>query len=288
MSDTSSAVKPIMDILSGFGGRDDADIDPAEAALWLAALGHPGITLERYSNHLQKLVDEVRERHGALLAAGADESAETQLAALKHIIADKHGYSGDHEDPDHIQNADMIRVIDRGKGNPVSLSLLYIHVARALGWTIWGLDFPGYFALRLDDKGQRLLFDPFERCGLLQAADLRRIIKKALGAHAELSTEYYEPVTNRDMLIRLQNHVKFRQIETEDYEAALQSVEAMRALDPSEYRLLLDAGVLYARTDKAGAAILALEDYLRQAPPGRDRDEAAYLLEDIRHMTDDD
>lgn len=279
--DSSNATR-IKDALAGYGSGPDANVDLGEAALLLGALGHQGLSLEKYRNHLTKLADEVKVRHGELLAAGADDNVETQLAALKHIIADKHGYEGDHETPEHIQNADLIRVIDRGKGSPLTLAILYIHVARALGWEAYGLNLPGYFAVRMDRDGQRILFDPFDQCKLLQAVDLRRLVKQAAGPHAELSADYYEASPNRDILTRLQNHIKLRQIESGDYEGALQSVESMRAVNPDEFRLLLDAGVLYARTDRAQEAVTALEQYIDKAPDYRDRQEAALLLQQVR------
>jgi len=51
----------------------------------------------------------------------------------------------------------------------------------------------------------------------------------------------------------MQNNAKLRQIEGEDYLGALKTVEVMRLLDPNEYRLLFDAGVLYARTHQVMA-----------------------------------
>ncbi len=252
-----------------------------ESALQLAAIFHPDIALERYKNHLTKIAREVASRHEALLTAGGEDDLETRLAALKHVFVDVHGYAGDRKTPDHIQNADLIRVIDRGAGNAVALSVLYIEVAMAQGWDAYGLDIPGYFAVRLDKDGQRLIFDPFEGCRILQAPDLRRLVKRTMGPHAELSADYYEPATHSDILLRLQNHIKLRQIENEDYDAALKSVDAMRDIAPDEFRLLLDAGVLYARTNQPEKAALVLEDYISRAPDARDRQEAALLLQEI-------
>lgn len=275
-----------MDSLTAFSDVPDEKVSLGEAALLLASVFHPDISLERYRHHIQKVADEVGVRFKELLDAGAEDNPGTRLAALKHVLADKHGYEGDVERPNHIQNADLIRVIDRGKGGPVVLSILYIETALAQGWEVYGLDIPGYFAVRLDQDGQRLIFDPFKRCSVLQAPDLRKLVKDMLGEHAELSASYYEPVTRRAILMRLQNHIKLRQIESEDYHGALQSVEAMRVIDPGEFRLLLDAGVLYARTDQPRAAIDALEDYIKKAPDARDRQEAAILLQEIKHTLD--
>jgi regulator of sirC expression with transglutaminase-like and TPR domain len=243
----------------------------------LAALDQPGITLDRYYNHLDKLAQETRELH----AEGEDTLAR-RLDSLSAVIAGIHTYRGDTETYDDLQNASLIRVIDRRRGLPITLAILYIHVARALGWGAHGLNLPGHFVARLDKDGERAIFDPFNGARILQAADLRQLVKTALGPKAELSADYYNPASSRAILIRLQNNIKTRLIATEDYEGALRQVEIMRDLDPAEYRLLLDAGVLYARAGQAIKAAEALEDYIARAPHGPDRSEAVVLLRQIR------
>ncbi len=270
--------------LETLGSMPDHDIDVALAAIALASANQPGLATERYIHHLKILCEEVGTRHMELLNSGADDDVDTQLAALKHIIADKHGYEGDSETYDALENASLIRVIERAKGMPITLSLLYIHAGKAQGWDVTGLDVPAHFLCRIEKDGARVIFDPFAHCRKLEAPDLRAIIKAALGGRAELSAEYFEPATNREILIRLQNNIKFRQIEAEDYEGALKTVETMRQVDPDEFRLLLDAGVLYARTKRRSAAIDALEEYIKLAPHDRDRHEAAVLLQELKDM----
>jgi regulator of sirC expression with transglutaminase-like and TPR domain len=133
-----------------------------------------------------------------------------------------------------------------------------------------------------DDEGGRLIFDPAVQCEILQAPQLRQRAKKYVGPQAELSATYYEPLSGPATLVRLQNIVKLRQIEIEDYQAALDTVRAMRRIDPGEYRLLLDEGVLCDRTGRRNEAEEALEDYLRRAPNDADRREAAALLRQIK------
>ncbi|MCM2343135.1 MAG: transglutaminase-like domain-containing protein [Alphaproteobacteria bacterium] len=278
----AAALEPIFVRLREIGSGTDAEIDLGKTALLLSELAHPGIVSERYLAHIRKLGEDVGHRYHSLLTAGAEDSADTRLAALKHTLADQYGYHGDEVQYDDIRNADLIDVIERRMGMPITLSILYILAAQAQGWDVAGLNVPGHFVVRLEKDGQRLIFDPFHCCAVLNAPDLRQLIKKTMGEHAELSASYFEPVGPRQILIRLQNNIKIRLIEGEDYERALQVVESMRALDPHEYRLLLDAGVLCARTGRAQAAMVALEDYIKQAPDQRDRQEAAILLQHIR------
>ncbi len=272
--------------LAALAGTADGDIAIGRAALLLGAVNHPGLSLDRYETHLKKLCADVGQRHAELLSAGAADDLPARVAALKHVLADSNGYEGDMETYDDLQNADLVRVIERRRGMPVALSILYIHAARAQGWEACGMNIPGHFAVRLDMNGQRLFFDPFARCEILQAADLRRLVKRALGPQAELSATYYEPMSPRAVLIRLQNNVKVRLIEAEEYEEALRTVETMRVIDPHEYRLLLDAGVLYARTGQRLAAIDVLEQYIAKAPNDSDRRDAALFLQQIRKATD--
>jgi regulator of sirC expression with transglutaminase-like and TPR domain len=270
------------DYISRLSGMSDDQIDLGLAALALAAAQQSGISVERYVHHLKKLCEDVAQRHVELLSGGAKDDVETQLAALKHTLSDKYAYTGDRETYNDIQNASLIRVIDRAKGLPVALSILYICAGVAQGWHVVGLDVPGHFVCRIEKNGRRLIFDPFEDCKTLEAPDLRLLVKTAVGSHAELSSEYFNPASNREILLRLQNNIKFRQIEIEDYKGALEVVKLMRLVDPYEYRLLLDEGVLYAKVDETKSAIEALEGYIKLAPNNRDRQQAAMLLLELK------
>jgi regulator of sirC expression with transglutaminase-like and TPR domain len=175
----------------------------------------------------------------------------------------------------------MVCVIDQRKGLPIALAILTLEAGRAQDWIIDGLNFPGHFLLRLEYQGTRLIFDPFNQFTVLSAPDLRNLIKLVAGEEAELSSSFYQAASNRDILIRLQNNIKLRQVEAEDYEAALETVEVMRLFAPDETRLLLDAGVLYARTGRKQDAIKVLEEYIKNAPTPEDRYDARQLLQNL-------
>lgn len=257
---------------------DDDAIDLAQTALILAQTQQPDISLERYENHLKLIAEQTTAHFGDQ----TEDTATARLDTIRTILGDNQGYQGDTETYDDLQNASLIRVIERRKGLPVSLCILTIHIARAQGWLIHGLNVPGHVLCRLDHGGEQLIFDPFNNWQPLDAAGLRALLKRTAGEHVELSATYMQPATNRELLIRLQNNIKFRQIEAEDYKAALQTVETMRFIDPEEVRLMLEAGVLYARLGQALAAIDNLEKYITLAPNSDDRFEASLLLQDLK------
>ncbi len=262
--------------------KPDEKIDVAKCAIALSAVRRPGASMQSYFSHLKKLSDEVGARYQALLAAKAEDTLETRIAALKHVLSDHYSYQGDDEESEIIARADMIDVIDTRRGAPIALSILYMHCGRAQGWDVAGVTIPGHFVLRIEKGGRRVIFDPSQRCKILQAPDLRAFVKENLGEDAELSADYYDPPTSREILNRLQNNIKFRQIEAEDYAGALETVQASRLLDPGEYRLILDEGVLLARCNQPRAAIASLEEYIDKAPAHADKHDASMLLRHIR------
>lgn len=273
-----------MRTLEQIGALDDEAINLAETSLALALHHHPGKLPEQYEHHFNKLARDVSARFAELVGSGAENSAETRLAALKHILHDQEGYMGDNQNYDDLDNANIMRVVDRRRGLPIAIALLYIHAGRIQGWSIDGLNFPGHVLVRLEHDGVRLIFDPFHGCKLMQAPDLRALLKATMGQHAELSAHYYETASNRELLMRLQNNIKLRQIDAEDYEGALQTVNAMRTIAPQETRLLFDAGILNAKTGRPQAAIEALETYLEHPVSPRERQDVLTILGELRNM----
>lgn len=268
--------------LNTLGQAEDAQIDLGLAALALGLLAQPGVSSGRFVHHLKSLGADVAERFAKYCAGGEEDSVHTRLAALKDILALQHGYTGDHENYNDLQNANLVRVIERRKGLPIALCILTLQAARAAGWEAQGLLLPGHVLARLDHEGKRLIFDPFDSFKVMQAPDLRALMKKLHGPQAELAAQHYVPACNRDILLRLQNNIKFRQIEAEEYAGALGTVALMRLIAPDDARLLLDAAVLYARLGQQKAAITALEDYLARNPSPQDRHDALLLLRDLR------
>src|SRR5690606_19436866 len=129
-----SAAAALTDALRAVGGRDDAAIDLAGTALLVAALDRPEGELDTYRAPLAELARDV----GAAVPEGAARNVARQARALAQVLAGRHRYAGDTLTYDDPQNANLMRVIDRRKGLPVALAILYIHAARAQGWNATG------------------------------------------------------------------------------------------------------------------------------------------------------
>lgn len=262
--------------LRALAGQGDDEIDLAEAALALALLAAPKTNLAPYRDHLAAIAGDVADagRGGARLGA--------RIAALNQVIFTRHGYEGDTLTYDDLENANLIRVIDRRRGLPVALGVIYIHAARAQGWRAEGLNFPGHFLLRLEFGSERAIVDPFHGGRERSTADLRDLLKASAGNDAELTPRLYEPVGNRDVLLRLQNNVTTRLARDGRLDDAVASLDAMILFAPGESRLWFERGAYQARLGNLGAAIESLEAFIARADSDGARREAAALMQRLR------
>ena len=261
------------DLCAGDGQR----LDLLEAALTLSVLrrGEP-VDLAPFRQHVASMAADLADlvhRRGA--------APET----LAEVIARSYGYRGDTDSYDDLQNADLVRVIERRKGLPVALSILYLDVARRQGWEAEGLAFPAHFLIRIGIDGARHVVDPFNDGTVRDATDLRGLLRQVLGPEAELSPQHFDPVSDRDVLLRLENNVRLRLANREDWPTAAQSLDRMLAIAPDRPELLFEAGQLNARLDKRRAAIAAFERFLDIEGTAGDpavRERVSSLLQELR------
>ena len=183
--------------IAHLGLLDDEGLTLAVSALELAALDHPGIDLAPYVETLATMTEQVVARGRG--AATAREQAD----ALSEVIGGDNGFQGDRDSYDDPANADMIAVIDRKRGLPVSLSILYVALARRAGWEADALNTPGHVLVRIGPATAPVLVDPFAGGALVDAHQLASLLGNALGSAAVPMSEHLEPMSNRSVLVRL-------------------------------------------------------------------------------------
>lgn len=264
------------DQLAAVGAAPDAEIDLAETALLLAAIDRPDEPLDPYRAHLGELAV------AAAAAVRRTDSVGVQADALRATIARQFGYRGDSDSYDDARNANLMSVIDRRRGLPVALGILYIHAARAYGADIAGLNFPSHFVLRIEARGQRLILDPFDGLAPMDAAALRSRLKELHGEEAELDSAFHAPVGNRDILVRLQNNLKVRAVTAGDLLRAIEVLETMVRIAPKRPELWWEKSLLHYQVGAVKTAIDTLEAFLDAAAPGASHPQMEDLLRQLR------
>ena len=261
------------DLLREAGTLPDERIDLAEAALSLAALDRPRVGLQRYRDHIAELTRDLRD----LLASGCGPAA-----AAAEVIHERNGYRGDELTYDDLQNANLMRVIDRKKGLPVALGILHLHALRACGEEAQGLNFPGHFLVRVEAAGRRTIIDPFDGGNERKPPDLRELLKALTGADAELEPDHCMPVGNRDILIRLQNNIKVRHHLAGRWQQALDTLSRMLLFAPDSMPLWREAGLRHVQLGNLSAAVKAFETVAVRSRSDEARYEAAAAIQKLK------
>ena len=259
-------------LLKNLAGAADEDVRLAEAALALAALTIGETDLDYYRDHLAGIAEAV-----ARGLPGACPVAE-RIEALNAVIIGRERYRGDTASYDDLDNANLVRVIDRRRGLPVALGIIYLDVAHRVGWPAAGLSSPGHFLIRIGDGAARAVVDPFEGGAVRATADPRALTKRAGGENAERAAECFEPVERRAVLLRLQNNIKVRQIRAGRIEDAAATVERMLLFMPEKAALRREAGLLHARLGHLVAARRHLEACRDVCASAAGREEIEALL----------
>lgn len=130
----------------------------------------------------------VRARLDALATDVEDELAPLDpnpLAALGAVIGRRHGFTGDVREYDHPDNSMLPAVLERRRGLPITLSVLYVAVARRAGIPLHGVGLPGHFvAGYFPAPGARPeLIDPFLAGARIAVPDLPEALLRPWGPH---------------------------------------------------------------------------------------------------------
>ncbi|MEI9885609.1 MAG: transglutaminase-like domain-containing protein [Rhizomicrobium sp.] len=239
--------------LESIGRRGDGPHDIARVALVLASLDHPGKSLEPYLAHLHEIAEAMR------LEASAIRRVGDGARALADLLAGRFSYAGDRLTYDDPRNADLIEVIERRRGLPVALGILYIHAARAGGMGASGLNTEGHFLIRITHRQDDVTLDPFNGGTVLGGSNLPTALRDAGIA---------EPVGDIDVLLRLANNQKIRALEGGAPERALDVARRMALIAPRRADIWFELGRLNEAIGVLGAARKAYEACLALAPAG--------------------
>jgi len=183
---------------------------------------------------------------------------ESPEEAIAETMAGDLGLSGDLFTLEDPENADVLSVAARKKGLAVTIGIFYLHAARKCGLTVQGVDFPGHFLLRIETDEGPLALDPFSEGRVVLPSELtRRALHAGLTPNvADRLDRLMAPVSDRAVLLRLQNIVFANASARGDYARAERAALRRALLDPTDHRPWLDVA---AAREGQGALAGALE-----------------------------
>ncbi len=244
--------------------RGEDKIDLGRAALTIALSDYPDLDIAAYLARMDQLAVEVTQR--------CDGSGEVynSIAALNYVLYERHGFRGNNADYYDPKNSFLNEVIERKTGIPITLSILYMEVARRVGLSLSGVGFPGHFLVKHAQNGAEIVIDPFQQ-GVIQSREaLTRMLGGLYGGAVELQDEYLNPASSKEILRRMLGNLKGIYAKSNDLIKLLSVLDQAIILEPGAAGEVRDRARVYLRLECFAQARANFEYYLKLAPEAKD------------------
>jgi regulator of sirC expression with transglutaminase-like and TPR domain len=253
-----------------FAAGDDLDV--FEGALLVSALVEPDEDLAAARESVARFASRIRE-----LVSGGEDPVD----ALRRVLFDEEGFSGDQESYDEPGNSSIARVLAARRGMPITLSIATVEVARQAGLRLTGIGLPGHFVVGGEDLPRGTYLDPFDGGVLRDRASVSRRVSAVFGTPLSLPDEVFAPDTERAILSRVLSNLRRSWERREKYAEALEALRWTEILDPEEVSYRRERGLLLLKSGRTEEALAALDSYV-SASEGEDADAVQKLIGVVR------
>jgi regulator of sirC expression with transglutaminase-like and TPR domain len=256
---------------------EDEQIDLLTSALTIAKLEYPELEVSQYRERVTTLADRVKER-----ASRSTDSLEI-LGVINEVLYGDEGFRGNVSDYYDPKNSFFNDVLDRKLGIPITLSVLYMEVARRAGVPVFGVGMPGHFLLKFYEiDGRELFLDAYNSGHLLSPEDCQEKLTEIYNGQIPLDAKFLTPVGKRQILTRMLNNLRSIYMTNRLLKKALAVIDLIlviypRSSDDVKQRAMLryQLGFLHGAADE-------LDEYVKMAPEASDADEMKQTAMAIR------
>jgi regulator of sirC expression with transglutaminase-like and TPR domain len=257
--------------------RADAEVNLGEGALLIACLEYPDLDVGRYLERLDRMAEAVAGRVAA--AAGVSGAA----TALNEYLFEDEGFRGNDRHYYDPRNSFLNDVLDRRTGIPITLSTVYMEVARRLGLAVEGVGLPGHFIVRLGAGEEARLMDPFNGGAPLTESDCQQRLDRLYGGRLKLHERMLVRVDRKHVLARMLRNLKVIYMKASEHQRALDMVDLLLRLNPYSGEDLRDRGLLYSAIGCYEWAASDLETYLSLVPKAPEAEGLKLRISEMRH-----
>jgi regulator of sirC expression with transglutaminase-like and TPR domain len=238
--------------------REEDEISLVDAALLIAQTEYPHLDLDPQRDRFKRLAHQ--------LEADPEYPPFVNIEALNDLLFTKEGFSGNEKDYDDPRNSFLNDVLERRIGIPITLSVIYMELARRRQLPIQGVGLPGHFIVKYAGRSEDILIDPYHRGAILSRNDCAKLLRSHFSDDAELLPEYLASSTKKQILGRMLNNLKGSFFRRQDYRRVLTMVEMGMAIDPASRHHIHDRGMVYFLLGRYSLAAADLNAYLTFAP----------------------
>ena len=262
--------------------RPEEDCGLAETALAVASGEHPRLDVDHYLGILEAFAREVSARRRPDATPSA--RALVDIAALNEILFHEHGFAGDREEYFNPENCLLHRVMERRRGMPITLAIVYVEVARRAGIPLEGVAFPGHFLVKHTGVVPALIIDVFAGGAILSDDDCQALLGSLHGPDARFHRSLLTNASRLGIVMRVLRNLKTAYVREEDFRRALGVSQCLIDLEPVNAFEWRDRALVRLRLDDTHGALADFERFLDLAEPDADTEEVEEAVVSLRRL----
>ena len=243
--------------------RPAPDVSPG--ALLIAAVEYPRLDPTRWLDLVEQFGQQALAAVNA--EAGVDGPLHARVDAVNRALFTDLGFHANAEHYTDVRNSCLNQVLARRTGIPITLSVVYMDVARRACLKVEGVNFPGHFLVRVWDAAigsaaSGLVVDPFDGGAIMTDGDCRSLLARQ-SEDTPFTPELLARATRRQMFSRMLMNLKRLYVQNRSFPQARVVTDALLTMSPGSLDELRDRGLLAYHLHEFSAALHDLEEYLR-------------------------
>ncbi|MEM9903505.1 MAG: tetratricopeptide repeat protein [Cyanobacteria bacterium P01_D01_bin.44] len=261
--------------------QPDGQIDLAIAALYIAQEDYPTINPATYLNTLDTLANEVKGR------LPTPRYPLKIIQILNGYLFDELGFTGNQQDYYDPRNSYLNEVLDRRMGIPITLSLMYLEIAKRIDFPMVGVGMPGHFLVRPTVDEMAVFVDPFNGGEVMFEADCETKFHQLYGPNAQWHPDFLSPVLPKPFLVRMLTNLKMIYLNRRQFDRAIAILDRLLLLNPDNVYEYRDRGLIHYHLNHYAAAKQDLRQYLQGSTSPSDIAKIELLLAQIEQESSD-
>jgi len=241
---------------SQLASLEDDRIDLAHGALLIAKAAYPDLDEALYLKRLDRMAARVK-----LNLTANTESADI-ITRLNYILFEQEGFRGNRENYYDPDNSFLNRVLEKKIGIPITLSLIYIEVARRLGLDVRGIGLPGHFITALYHSSGEIFIDPFNRGEIRTVDECLQIVRTYMGNAVAPDLHWLQPIGRKTLLVRMLRNLKLIYARQNNDVMLFKTIHWILTLQPEASAELSDRAMLYEAMGNPSRAVKDWERYI--------------------------
>lgn len=244
--------------------QTDEKLDLAKASLFYAQSEYPDLDIDRYLNILDAMAEDITYR------LPEERYPLKIISIINDYLFNDLGYKGNNKKYYDPRNSFLNDVIDRCTGIPITLSVIYLEVAKRLNFPMAGVGMPGHFLISPTFESSGVFVDAFNRGEILFEQDCAAKLEQLYQKSVPLKPQFLANVSNRHILVRMLTNLKYIYLSSNQLSKTLDIISGILMLFPDNPKELRDRGLIYYQLDRPQQAYQDLEYYLTILPNAED------------------